>query len=119
MARTTLTVTELVRTGVANPAGTTGTADGHKITNDGNVWLEIDNANAASRTLQIQTPATVSDLEIADQPIVVPGSASRWHAGPFDKALFNRPYGDTDAGMIYLDYPAGQHADLTVRAFKI
>ena len=120
MARTTLAVTTVTRTGVARPAGTTGIADGHKITNtDGRVWLEIDNANASPRTLTLQTPAMLGPYNIEDHSIVVPGSAVAHHAGPFETAYFTRPNGVTDAGMMYLDYPVGQHADITVRAFKI
>lgn len=119
MARTILAVTQLTRAGVPRPAGTTGIADGHKITNDSRVWLEIDNASASPRTLTMQTPATLGPFNIEDQSIVVPGSAVAHHAGPFEMSYFTRPNGVTDAGMMYLDYPVAQHADITVRAFKI
>lgn len=119
MARTTLTVSQLVRGGLADPSATTGTADGHKVTNDGRVFLEFNNANASSRIVTVQTPATLSGLAVEDVGITIPGSASRFKAGPFETSLFNRPAGLSDPGMFYLDYPSGQHADITVRAYKI
>lgn len=119
MARTALTVTTLTRAGVADPSATTGTADGHKVTNDGRVFLEFNNANASSRIVTIQTPATLGPFAVEDLLITIPGSASRFRAGPFETAYVNRASGTTDAGMFYLDYPAGQHTDITVRAFKI
>jgi hypothetical protein len=89
------------------------------VTNDGDVFLEINNANASSRIITIQTPTTVGEFAVADLTITVPGSASRFKAGPFDMGLFNQPAGHADAGKFYLDYPAGQHTDLTVRAFGL
>ena len=119
MARTTLPVTTLARTGVANPAVTTGTVDGHKVVNNGRVWLEFNNSNASARVVTIQTPATLGPFAIEDQIITIPGSAQLFRAGPFEPTYFNRPSGVTDAGMFYLDYPVGQHADISVRAFQI
>jgi hypothetical protein len=119
MARTALTVNTIITSGLADPSATTGTADGHMATNDGNVFLEFNNANASSRIVTIQTPVTVSGFAVADQTITVPGSASRFKAGPFSMGLFNQLSGTTDAGKIYIDYPAGQHTDITVRAFGL
>ena len=118
MARTALTVNQIAIAGLADPSATTGQADGHKFVNDGYTFLEFNNANASSRIVTIQTPATYQTYAVADATITVPGSASRFKVGKFDKGLFNRPSGDTDAGYVYVDYPAGQETDITVRAYK-
>lgn len=116
-----LTVHQLVRTGLAEPGATQGSERRHRVLNDGRVFLEFSNASASVRIVTVQTPATLQGLAVEDVPITIPGNAARFKAGPFETALFNRPHGMTDAGHFYLDYPseAGQHADITVRAFKI
>jgi hypothetical protein len=120
MARTALTVNAIVVAGLADPAATTGTADGHKITYpSGKVFLEFNNANASARVVTIQTPLTVRGYAVADESVTIPGSASRFKSGVYDTSLFNRLAGTTDSGSIYLDYPAGQHTDITVRAFSV
>jgi hypothetical protein len=119
MARTALTVNQIVRAGLADPTAEAGQADGHKVSNDGTVFLEFTNGVASARIVTVQTAATVGDLAVEDVSVTVPSSAQRFKAGPFDMALFNRPAGDTDAGYFYLDYPAGQEADLTVRAYTL
>ena len=119
MARTTLTVNTIVSSGLTNPSGTTGIADGHKFTNDGRTFLQFENANASSRVVTLQTPATLGPYAVEDKTITIPGSAVQFRAGPFETAYFNRPSGLSDSGMVYLDYPSGQHADITVRAFKL
>jgi hypothetical protein len=118
--RTAITVTPLVRSGVASPAGTAGIAAGHAVANNGRMFLQFANANAATRACTIQTPATHMGEAVAELTITVPGSATDFKAGPFPPELVNRPAGTIDdPGMLYLDYPAGQHTDITVRAFSI
>lgn len=119
MARTALTVHQIVRTGLVDPAATTGTADGHMITNDGAIFLEFTNAVASARSVTIQTPATLMGKAVEDEVLIIPASALRHKCGPFEIALFNRPRGGSDPGTFYLDYPTGQHADLSVRAFAL
>ena len=119
MARTALTVNQIAIAGLVDPSATTGQADGHRIANDGDVFLEFNNANASARIVTVQTPVTVSGYAVEDKAITVPGSASRFKAGPFTTSLFNRLAGTTDAGSIYLDYPAGQETDITVRVFGL
>ena len=119
MARTALTVHQIAIAGLADPSATTGTADGHMIENDGDVFLEFNNSNGSARVVTIQTPVTVQSFAVEDKAVTIPGSASRFKVGPFERGLFNRLAGTTDAGSIYLDYPAGQHTDITVRAFGL
>jgi hypothetical protein len=119
MARTALTVNQIVTAGLADPSATTGTADGHMVANDGDLFLEFNNASGSSRVVTIVTPVTVSGYAVADEPITIPGSASRFKSGTYPMGLFNRLAGTTDAGSIYIDYPAGQHTDITVRAFGL
>jgi hypothetical protein len=118
MARTALTVNQIPLAGLADPSAATGQADGHKFANDGYTFLEFNNASGSSRVVTIQTAAMYQTYAVADHLITVPGSASRFKSGKFDKGLFNIPSGQTDAGYVYVDYPAGQETDITVRAFK-
>ena len=120
MARTALTVYPITSAGRADPAATTGIVDGHKVANSGgNVFLEFNNSVASPRTITIQTTAQVGEYNVEDKTIVIPASAQRFKTRYFEPSLFNYPAGTTDAGMFYLDYPVGQHADITVRAFSL
>lgn len=119
MARTALTVNDVPIAGLVDPAATTGTADGHYFANDGRVMLEFNNANASSRIVTLQTPATLGPYSVEDKAITIPGSASRYKVADIQTPYFNRPSGQTNANTVYLDYPVGQHTDITVRAFSV
>ncbi len=118
-SRTKLTVYEVPLAGLADPSATTGTVDGHFVENDGHVLLEFNNASASARTVTIQTPATLYGLAVEDWKITIPANASRFKSAELDTALFNRSSGLTNPGTFYLDYPTGQHSDITVRAFSV
>lgn len=119
MARTALTVHDVPIAGLADPAATTGTADGHYFANDGRVMLEFNNANASARIVTLQIPATLGGHAVVPQTITVPGSASRFKSADIQTAYFNRASGQTNPGTVYLDYPTGQHTDITVRAYSL
>jgi hypothetical protein len=86
--------------------------------NGGDLMLEFNNANASARIVTIQTPPTVGEFEVEDLEITIPGSASRFKVSELEMGYFNQPAGHADAGSLYIDYPAGQHTDLTVRAYE-
>lgn len=114
MARTALTATELARTGVY-PSGTAGTVDGHKFKNTNNEFIEVVNSNAAARVITIPTPSGHGDLDIEDEAVSIPGTSKKL-VGPFFPSYFNQ--GGADAGFAFLNFPAGNEADLTVRLFS-
>jgi hypothetical protein len=118
--RTAITVTQLTADGVTAPAATNGIAAGHAIANNGRMFIQFTNANAATRVVTIQTPPTYQGQAVADKTITVPGSATNFKAGPFSQDLYNRPAGSVDdPGMLYIDYPASNEADVGVRAFQL
>jgi hypothetical protein len=118
--RAAITVTPLTRDGVTAPAATQGIAAGHAIANNGRMFIQFTNANAAARIVTLQTPPTYQGQAVAEHTITVPGSATNFKAGPFPQELFNRPSGVVDdPGMLYIDYPAANEADVGVRAFSI
>lgn len=113
--RALLTPTDITRAGVAVPAETAGVAaDGHKFANDGNVFLLVRNASTTTaRVLTVQTPGTVDGLAIADLTVSIPATLSRY-IGRFPSGIYNQA-----DGMVYVDYPAGNEADLKVQVLRL
>jgi hypothetical protein len=119
MARTAITPTQVTMAGVALPAATAGTVDGHFVNNNGRTWLVFSNGNAAARTVTIPTPPTFQGQAVADITISVPGSATHFACGPFPGELVNRQSGTSEAGALYINYPAGQETDVSTRAMTL
>lgn len=113
MARTEVTVTQLSRAGVRG-TGVAGTADGLKVRNDGRTWLEITNAANASRVVTVLTGQQILQLDVADLSVTVPALETRM-VGLLPPDTFNQA---VEAGMVYIDLPEGDEADLTVRAYR-
>lgn len=88
MARTVLTVQEIVRTGL-NPTFTPADAtNGHSFDNTGeNVFIHVKNGDASSHTVTVTTPNSVDGLALADLSVSVPASGERI-IGPFPNALY-------------------------------
>ncbi len=116
MPRTDVSPTTLTQNGVF-PAAVAGTADGNMFRNNGDVFLEVANANGTTaRTVTLPTPAQREGLAIADLVVSV-AAASRTYIGPFSPSLFNNQTG-ADAGKAYINFDAAAPADLSIRAFK-
>jgi hypothetical protein len=102
--------------GVPQPAQTSGVAaDGHKFRNDGNVQIEVENVHATiARVITFQTPGKVLGmLEVAEHAVSVAALATVL-IGPFSVKAFNQ----TD-GMVYIDYPVADFADLKIRLTEV
>lgn len=114
MARTALTLLTADRDGVsiADAALTAAATDGHSFANDGRTALILQNTNVASRTVTIQTSATVDGLAVADLTITVPATTGRLVTAYFPKQVY-----DQSDGTVYVDYSAT--AGLLVAAVKI
>ena len=116
MARTALTVlTQTSRTGlsIADAAMTAAFVDGHKFVNDGRTVLLMQNTNAASRVVTVQTPGLVDGvLSVADLGITVAATTGRILTPFFPPTIYNQ-----SDGMVYIDYSAT--AGLLVAAIKI
>lgn len=89
MARTTLTVQTIVQAGIT-PTFVAANTDGHSFVNNGNTFVEIINSHTtATMTATVVHPGTIDGLAVADQPVTIPGGATR-RVGPFS-ARFNQP----------------------------
>ena len=119
MARTVLTVQDIVRTGL-NPAYVAGDAtDNHSFSNEGhNVFLHVITTGTAA-VVTVVTPNTVDGLAIADLAVTMPATGERM-IGPFPKALYDTIDTDPDpdidpAIFVDLDVDTG----LTLAAFRL
>ncbi len=106
-------MTTLSRAG-AKGTGVVGSALGAKFRNDGRTWLHLVNGAAGARTVTVVSAQEVIGLAVADLAVVVP--LSSWiPVGLFPPDTFNQPI---EAGMVYIDFPAGTESDITVWAFR-
>jgi hypothetical protein len=112
-----LTVTAITDAGVALPAATNGTVDGHVFTNDGNTVLEIKNNNASTRVVTIQCGGAYKGRSFEDQDVSLTTGQTK-HVGTFDTSVYNITTG-VDKNKVYVDFPAGVQSDIAVRAFKV
>lgn len=117
MARTALTVTQITDAGVALPAATNGTADGHLFANDITTILQLTNNGASTRVVTIQTGGQVAGKNIEDQSVSLAAGETKY-VGGMQSSLYNRP-SDPDRGKVYIDFPAGAQTEIAVRAFKV
>jgi hypothetical protein len=112
MARTTLTVTEVTRVGQDIATLGAANADGHSVANGGDVWLEVDNADASPHTVTITTPRTVDGQDVAEYTQVV-AAGERMIFGPFPTTTFN----DQSTGTMNVDFDAV--TSVTIGAFRL
>ena len=119
MARTVLTVQDIVRTGL-NPTFVAGDAtDNHSFDNTGhNVFFYLKTTGTAA-DVTITTPNTVDGLAIADLVVTLPATGERI-IGPFPKALYDTIDRDPDpdidpAVFVDLDSETG----LTLAAIRL
>jgi hypothetical protein len=91
MARSTLTVTNITKLGVAPPAETNGDpANNHYLPNDGlKTFLLVRNANgsATARTLTVHLRGTVDGQSVTPRTYSIAAGASRY-IGPFDTTKY-------------------------------
>lgn len=117
MARAALPVTELGTTGVAPGTLVPGTVDGLMVLNDGRTMVEVVNTGGSSRTVTFVTPKQFSGLAVADLAVAIPAGATRLFSR-FGVDVFNQPAGSTDQGRMYINFPSGNEAELSVRAYR-
>lgn len=104
MARTVISVNELTRDGLADPAETAGdVTNGNTAVNDGKTFVRVRNADGTTaRTATFVTPGTVDSLAIADRVISVPLSSTVW-VGPFPQSFYGGSL-DIDSETADLNY---------------
>lgn len=108
----TLTVQEIVRTGL-DPAYAAAAGAGDEFTNEGKrTFVHILNANASTRDVTFATPKTVAGLAVADLVVTIPVTPGEQMIGPFPADTFND--GDGKVQMTY-----STEVDLTIAVIKI
>ena len=101
--RATLTVTEILATGVAESLATSD-GDGHKFLNTGKEFLIITNDYTDTVTATIVTAYTFAGYDIADVDVGVAAGATQL-VGPFNTSVFNYRTG-SDKGYVYINWDA-------------
>lgn len=115
MARTTLAVNTISRTGIDSAATlAAANAEGHYVQNGGDMFLEVLNTNASPCTVTVQTPRTVDGLAVAELTVAV-AQNKRMLIGPFPVATFNQVA--ANPGCIYVDFSAV--TNVTVAAWRL
>lgn len=116
MARATLTATNvgtsLSSVNILGTDGTVGTAEGIDFSNNGNHFLILHNADAASHYATIKAQGNVDGADFTDETITV--AAGKTHiVGPFNKGAFNT------GGKVQVDYEAGEHDHFYAKVLTI
>ena len=115
MARTAITATEIDYDGVANAAGTTGIADGHKFLNaDEDVFLEVTQSSGGALTITIPSPASLADGQDVPDITLSCTSGTTYKIGPFR----NEYYLQSD-GYVHIDYEDESESEFTVDAYQL
>lgn len=118
MPRVDIPITDIAIAGVAPPAVTVSDAtNGHELaSNDGSVFLEVENVGASSRTVTIVTQAEdVDGLALPDRVLTIPAGESR-KIGRIKPSTHNVRSG-ADQGKVYIDPEVS--TDLEFRAWRL
>jgi hypothetical protein len=110
MARTALTVTPIVRTGVAL-AASAANVDGHSVPNDERTFIYVNNGSGGSINVTIPSTKTVDGLAVPNRVVAVPAGQNRL-IGPFLGEVSNQP-----DGSVHVNFSAV--TSVTVAAFRI
>jgi hypothetical protein len=101
MARTALTVQQIVRTGSGKAVTYATPGTQHSIpSNDGRVFIRAVNTGT-THTLTVQTPGSVAGLAIAEATFTLTATTGDQMIGPFEPAVFNQ-----SDGAVYIDIDA-------------
>ena len=120
MARTVLTVQDVVRTGLVPSYVAGDSANGHSFDNTGeDVFLIVINDDVSDKTVTITTPGTLDGHAIDDLAVVVTLAEERV-IGPFPNALYGTVDVDPDPDIdpaIFVDLSAD--TSVTLGAFRM
>lgn len=82
-------VTEITRAGVVSPAVTAGDAtNGHKVANDGSMYLTVDNSAGTTGTVTVAIPTTVDGQAVTSKAYTIPLTSVGYHIGPFPTTVY-------------------------------
>ena len=88
MARTAISVQDVVRSGLVPTMTTANKTDGNKFSNDGKTVIYVY-ASSTAPTITIQTPGTVDGLAVADRTASVTATQRKFF-GPFPPSQYNQ-----------------------------
>lgn len=89
MARTEIPLTEINREPDTPATPTAGdVTNGNYVVNDGRVFIEPSNSDAAEQTLTVVLPGTVDGQDITDRAYAVPTGGSLRPIGPFPVSTY-------------------------------
>ncbi len=121
MARTVLTVQNIVRAGIDPTYSAGDAANGHSFDNTGhNVFVHIKNADASPINATIITPGTVDGLAIGDLVVVIPATTGNVMIGPFPAPVYDTIDTDPDPDIdpaVFVDLSAD--TSVTLAAIKV
>ncbi|MFZ6029951.1 MAG: hypothetical protein ACOYYS_19735 [Chloroflexota bacterium] len=113
MARTSLTVQDIVKTGLA-PAYAAGDAvNQHQFANDGDCYLEVVNAGASPVTVTITPSGKLDGVPLQPVTGTVPAATGRRKFGCFSPSAFNHA-----GGYVYVDISGASGVTLGVFRLK-
>jgi len=117
MARIEIPVTTISRLSVAPPSQVDGDAtnDHYIANNDGRIFVEIVSTDAATQSVIFETPYTLDDLSLEDQPVYIGPSTTRY-AGSWPTYTFNQT-GAGDENKLFLNPSVS--TTLKFRAYKL
>lgn len=98
MARTALTIQQIVRAGLT-PSYGAANVDGHALANGGQEFIHVKTVGTGC-TVTIQTPGLVDGQAVADRTIVL-GTNTERMIGPFPPNIYNQA-----SGEVYIDFSA-------------
>ena len=119
MSRAEITTNIVTRQGIA-PTSNTGASLGHKFKNNERVLVRVTNSSTtAARNVIFQTTEKVDgDLVVPNRQISIPANSSMVF-GPFPRRIYNKPQGDADAGMVFIDYDSTTPTDLKTELLEM
>ncbi len=104
---------KVVRTGLeASYTGTMLTTNTYTVRNTGRMILHFKKSAAVICNVEIQTPAMVAGLAVAEITVAIPASTGDKFIGPFPPSVFNNSSGD-------LKFTMDDIAGVTVAALEI
>jgi hypothetical protein len=103
MARTAVNVTTITRAGVAPVAGSAADpANKNSVSNDGNMWVELENTDSGPRTVTIAITTKVDGQSPAPKSYVL-AAAAKLKVGPFPTSNYSDQLQiDADSALVLI-----------------
>ena len=113
MARTSLARQQMSDTGLI-AAYSPAAEEGHKVENNGRVFLHVCNDSEETVTVKILSGYVRAGLKLADREVLIEAGKQKF-IGPFATDIYNQS--DGGAGQIYVDYSATEGVTVAALLF--